>query len=197
MPLTTTINDVIFLGAGIGASPAVGDIWTPGTGELVTVQDAISLTTVSDSGVLAAGDTITIGGRTLTVAGLDTHEAAVTHSDGAGGTISTSTRMLVLTVTDPGTGLTTSVAIFPDSTGGLPVIESIEITDTSVDGASPTIAVTDFSGDDHVTLTGEPNGIVDGTDDSDVIGSGYTDADGDTFGNDGSMALGYGGDDFI
>ena len=197
MPLTTTINDVIFLSFGTGPSPLVGDTWTPATGELVTVQDAISLTTTSDTGELAAGDTITISGRTLTVSGMDAHEALVTHSDGAGGSTTTTTKMLVLTLTDTGTGLTTSVAIFPDSTGGLPVIESIEITDTSVDGASPVILVTDFNNDDPVTLTGAPNGIVDGTGASDVIGSGYSDADGDTFDNDGSMALGYGGDDFI
>jgi hypothetical protein len=197
MPLTTTINDVIFLSFGTGPSPLVGDTWTPATGELVTVQDAISLTTTSDTGELAAGDTITISGRTLTVSGMDAHEALVTHSDGAGGSTTTTTKMVVLTLTDTGTGLTTSVAIFPDSTGGLPVIESIEITDTSVDGASPVILVTDFNNDDPVTLTGAPNGIVDGTGASDVIGSGYSDADGDTFDNDGSMALGYGGDDFI
>ena len=101
MPLTTTINDVIRLQNGAGPGAANGDIWTPAAGELASVTDGYSITTVDGAGNMAPGDTIDVGGVTMTLSSIEAHGVDISHSDGAGCTTVVAGKLIVLSVVNP------------------------------------------------------------------------------------------------
>ena len=204
MPLTTTINDVIRLQNGAGPGAANGDIWTPAAGELASVADGYSITTADGAGNMAPGDTIDVGGVTMTLSSIEAHGVDISHSDGAGGTTVVAGKMIVLSVVNPVTAEVMHLAMFPDASGNLPEISAVEITDAVLPGGGLGVESTLFAGNDAVTLAGAgpvvpgaPDGIVDGLDAGEEMGSGYVDVDGDEMDNSGNVIEANGGNDTV
>ncbi|WP_461468865.1 hypothetical protein, partial [Pararhodobacter sp.] len=173
----SAIYDLIILGGGAGSSLAVGDIWTASGGELAAIEDSADIT-AADGTNMAMADTVIIGGVRYTISGIEAIAADVTHGDGLGGTTVTTTKLLVVELTDPSTGNTLRTVMPPDSAGAMPDIQQIEIVTTGVDPSGTAVPLTEIDGDDTVTLDAPsaPDGVVDGTDTGEVMSGGYTDA---------------------
>lgn len=121
--INLTIHDAIELSGG---SPSGGTTLYTSSGDMVEVDEPLVFT-VDSSGELAIGDTVDIDGVSYTISALDEVAGEVTHSDGAGGSETTSVVAVDITL-DDGAGGTLNYLVPVDSYGDVE-----EITEFSVD----------------------------------------------------------------
>ena len=146
--MSNVLNDLIVTDAA-GFSP--GDSLSLGSG-LIGVSDSAIGTETGLPGRLSVGDDFVMDGIDGAVTGLSTLTADVTYSSALGGSVTATMALLVISVTDNVSGVTTQMLVPLDSNGDLMRISSIDIVATDTNPGMSDIAFSNIASDDSVTL---------------------------------------------
>ncbi|MCB1389422.1 MAG: Hint domain-containing protein [Rhodobacteraceae bacterium] len=189
--MSNTLNDLILTDV---AGLAVGDSLAPGAG-LTGVTDSSVVTSWGDPTRLAVGDTYYSDAGIATITDLSTITADVTYVDALGNTVTASMTLLVIEVTDSGSGVPSQMLLPVDAAGDLVHITAIDVTAVDTTPGMTDYAFADLSADDTVTLAAP--GTVDGTAAGELISDGWVDGDGDAVDNSGNRIEANAGDDTV
>ncbi|GAB1377177.1 Hint domain-containing protein [Pararhodobacter aggregans] len=189
--MANTLNDLILTDV---AGFAPGDTLSLGSG-LTGITDSAVATAWGDPSRIAVGDNFYSDRGIGSITGLSTVTADVTTLDALGNPATSPQTLLVVSVTDSVSGLTSQMLLPLDAAGDLVHITQISITAVDTTPGMTDVAFADLAQDDTVTLASP--GTVDGAETGEVMDTGYADADGDTMDQSGNAIEANGGDDTV